>query len=871
MHYHALNISDVFKALNSSRKGLTEAEAKARLEKYGLNEIKEKKPISAFKIFLSQFASPIIWILLGAIIISLIIKEQTDAVVIAAIVILNAVFGFVQEFKAGKAIEALKRMAGLKATVIRDGEEKEIRAEELVPGDILVLETGDKIAADARLIESVNLQTQEAALTGESLPVKKELTILDESIGVADRKNMVFSGTIVTKGRAKAIVTATGMQTELGKIASLIEQAKPEPTPLQKNLKNLAKFLGLFVIIIAIVVFIAGIIRKEATVMDMLLVSVALAVAAIPEGLPAVVTISLALGVQRMVKRNALIRKLPSVETLGACTVICTDKTGTLTHNEMTVRKLYVNKEVIEVTGSGYDSVGKFSKDPKDFELLLKIGALNNDAKLRKEGNEWLVIGDPTEAALLVSAKKAGIDIEDLQEKYPRKQEIQFSSERKRMTTIHKINKSLFAFTKGAPDIIINLCDRILINGRVRKLTKHDKRAILEQNEKFARKALRVLGFAYKKIKGTESEEEIESNMIFVGLQAMIDPPRKGVKEAIAKCKKAGIKVVMITGDYEGTARAIAEEIGIRGKSLTGAELDRIHNLEDIVEDIAIYARVDPGHKTKIIDALRKRGHTIAMTGDGVNDAPALKMADIGIAMGVTGTDVAKEASEMILTDDNFVSIVNAVEEGRSIYDNIRKFVFYLLSSNMGEILTLFIAILIGLPLPLIALQILWINLLTDGLPALALSVDPAAPDIMVRPPRKVKEKIMSKERIIMMIFVGLVMMVGTLGIFKYYKPSLNLEYARTMAFTTLMFFQMWNVLNARSEKSSLFKIGIFTNKYLIGAMLVSIILQFIVLYTPLNVMFHTLAITAVDWIYVIAVSASVFIFYEIIKIIKKR
>ena len=859
-------IEDVFKELKTGYRGLSEEDAKSRLQEYGLNEIKEKKKSSPLKIFFSQFKNFIIGILAVAMIISLIIGETLDALVIGIILFLNAIMGFVQEYRAEKAIEALKKLASLKANVVRDNKRKDIDAINLVPGDIILLETGDKVPADSRLIEIVNLETQESSLTGESTPVTKELKILPEKTPIADQKNMVFSGTIVTKGRAKAIVVKTGMNSEIGKIATLIEEEESKLTPLQIKLKQLAKLLGLATILIVIIVFFAGILTGKDT-LEMFIAAVSLAVAAIPEGLPAVVTISLALGVQRMVKRHALVRKLPSVETLGSTTVICTDKTGTLTCDQMTVRKIYVNNKVIEVTGSGYETKGVFHInnkiiDPKPLNLLLEIGALCNDASLTEDG----IIGDPTEAALIVSATKTSLLKSDLEKKNPRINELGFDSKRKRMSTLHKVENKKIMYCKGAPDIILELCDRIIINGKISRLTRPLKKQILKQNEEFANEALRVLGFAYKETSALE-----EKNLVFVGLQAMIDPPRPEVKDAIEKCKKAGIKVVMITGDHKTTAMAIAKEIGIEGEAITGQDLDEMKDFEKKVENIVIYARVNPEHKSKIIDALRKKGHIIAMTGDGVNDAPALKKADIGIAMGITGTDVSKEASAMILTDDNFASIVNAVEEGRGIYDNIKKFVEYLLSSNLGEILTIFIGIILGWPLPLIAIQILWVNLVTDGLPALALGVDPADPNIMSRPPRKPKEKVLSNHIIVRMFIVGIIMMIGTLGIFKLYNPESNLRYAQTIAFTTLVIFQMFNVLNCRSEQNSLFKIGIFSNKYLIAAILSSILLQVLVIHTSLSKFFKTVPLSLMDWVYVILVSSTVLIVIEIIKLIQNK
>ena len=874
MIFHNKDLKEIFRELGTSEKGLTDEEVNRRIERYGLNEIKEKKKASPIKIFFSQFNNFIVYILIAALVISFLLDEKIDAIVIGIILVINAVLGFIQEYKAEKAIEALKKMASLKASVIRDGNEKEVEAVNVVPGDIILLETGDKIPADARLIEVFNLQTQEAALTGESLPIKKEIRVLAENAQIADQKNMVFSGTVVTNGRGKAVVVKTGMNSEIGRIAKLIQETESEETPLQKKLSVLGKWLGILVIIICLVVF-ASATLEGGNMLEMFIVAVSLAVAAIPEGLPAVVTISLALGVRRMVKTNALIRKLPSVETLGSVTVICSDKTGTLTCNEMTVKKVFANNKVIDVSGSGYDAKGDFifdnkKVDKKEIELLLKIGALNNDATL-KEGE---IMGDPTEGALIVSAAKLGLIKGELEIRYKRIDEIGFSSERKMMSTIHKEGNKKIIYLKGAPEIILNSCNKIIINNKIRKLSKKDKDEILKKNKVFAEKALRVLGFAYKEVKGKASENDL----IFVGLQGMIDPPRTEVKQAIEKCKTAGIKVIMITGDHEITAKAIAKELGLDGKSINGNELDKLTNLEKIVEEVVVFARVNPEHKIRIVDALRKKGHIVAMTGDGVNDAPALKKADIGIAMGITGTDVAKEASHMILTDDNFASIVNAIEEGRGIFDNIRKFVEYLLSSNLGEVLTIFIAILIGFGaedgkalLPLIAIQLLWINLVTDGLPALALGVEPKEKGIMLRPPRNPKEKILPKSTAFRMAFIGIIMMLGTLGIFYFYNNKyFELKYARTVAFSTLVFYQLFNVLNTRSEKDSLFKIGFFSNKKLIYAILISVALQVLVIHTPLNAYFKTVPITLIDWFYIILVSSTVLIFGEVFKLVKR-
>jgi len=859
--YYTKTIKEVCSELNTSDRGLSDAEAESRLQKYGKNQISDEAKIHPLKILFEQFSSPIVWILLAAMAISFFLKEMTDFYVIAAIVVLNAALGFFQEYKAETAIAALKKMISLKATVIRSGEEKQIDASLLVPGDLLVIETGDKIPADSRLINVVNLQAQEASLTGESVPVKKEAVAYKKHMAVADRANMVFSSTIITNGRAKAIVTGTGMDTEIGKIAKMIQETKPEPTPLQKKLAHLGKVLGILVVIIAVIVFGVGVLTGKPAY-EMFFAAIALAVAAIPEGLPAVVTIGLAIGVQKMVKRNALMRKLPSVETLGACTVICSDKTGTLTHNQMTVTRIYANDEVIKVTGSGYAPEGKFSKPAKNFQMLLMAGVLNNNAHIKKEEDEWKVIGDPTEAALIVSAKKAGINTDQMTYEYKRISEIEFTSERKCMTTVHQ-NKKKIAFTKGAPEVIVNLCNRKLVNGKLERFTREDKKRILAQNEAFAKDALRVLGFAYK-----DGTKDPEKDMIFIGLQAMIDPPRKEVKEAIEKCRTAGIKVAMITGDHLTTAKAIADELGITGKAMTGVELDHVHNLANIVEDVSIYARVNPAHKLKIVEALKKNGHVVAMTGDGVNDAPALKKADLGIAMGISGTDVAKEASAMILADDNFASIVSAVEEGRTIFDNITKFVEYLLSSNMGEVLTIFTSILLGLPLPLIAIQILWINLVTDGAPALALSLEPEEPGVMQRKPRKVQARIVDTWRGLMIFFIGTIMMVGTLGIFKWYSPETNLIYAQSVAFTTLMMFQMFNVVNMRSEKISLFRLR--QNWWLWAGIALSVGLQILVIHAPfMNAIFKTVPLEPIDWLWSIGIASTVLVFGEIVKLFK--
>jgi len=881
--WHSRPADEIFSEFYSSPKGLTGANAAQRLAKNGPNELEEKEKKSLLRLFLAQFNSFIIWILIIATLVSYAIGERVDAVVIFIILILNAVFGFWQEFKAEKSIEALKRLAALKAKVIRDGKQIRIDARDIVPGDILVIESGDKVAADARLFEAVCLESDESSLTGESTPVIKDIKPVQKDAPPAERRCMVFSGTTVSKGRGRAVVVGTGMKTEIGKIAYLVQSTEQKETPLQHKLSQLGHFLGVVILVICAIIFLVGILRSNESIADSFMVAVSLAVAAIPEGLPAVVTICLALGVQRMVRKNALIRLLPAVETLGSCNVICTDKTGTLTYNQMTVREIFAGNRIIHVTGHGYVPVGEFQQNGKkisaaQLEQLLNVATLCNDAKLIKNNDRWEISGDPTEAALIVASGKAGISQEQLSRRLPRVEEIPFDSERKLMTTIHR-GRSVFAYVKGAPDIIIEKCSRIFVGGKIKRLNTKDRKAILDKNEEMANRALRVLGFAYKQIKSPK-EKNIESDLIFLGLMGMIDPPRQEVRESIKKCSDAGIKVVMITGDHKATAVAIGKELGIRqGKVLTGPELDRLGSLTSIVDDVSIYARVSPQHKMRIISALKSRRYVVAMTGDGVNDAPALKRADIGIAVG-SGTDVAKEASDMVLTDDNFASIVNAVEEGRGIYDNIKKFVKYLLSSNLGEILTIFIAILVGyhdpatgkIILPLVAIQLLWINLLTDGAPALALGVEPTDPDVMMQKPRKSSENIISFSHLFELIAVGIIMAAGTLFVF---NSSLNISgsarYASTMAFTTIVMFQLFNVLNFKSEKKSIFKVGLFSNIWLVIAILSSLLLQLIVIYTPLSVYLKTAALDWQSWGVIILVSSTVLMFGELKKLALHR
>ncbi|MEM3004407.1 MAG: HAD-IC family P-type ATPase, partial [Candidatus Bathyarchaeia archaeon] len=723
LSFHSMKTEDVLKVLQSSMKGLDDSEARARLERYGPNELRSEKQTSPLKIFAEQFGEILIIILLAATFISYLLGEIVDALVILFIVFACAVLGFVQEYRAERSLEALKRMASPTAIVLRNERELQVPSRELVPGDIILIRTGDKVPADARIIEEFNLQVDEAPLTGESAPVKKHSAPVTDAASVMDRANIVFSGTTVTYGHGKAIVFSTGMETEFGKIAQMVQATTEEKTPLENRLEHVGKWLGISCLAVCAIVAGLGIIRGY-QILEMLVWGVSLAVAAVPEALPAVVTGALAIGVQRMSRRNAIVRRLPAVETLGCTTVICADKTGTLTKGEMTVCRIYLHDVFIDVTGSGYDPRGEFHAsgqvaEDERLSLLSRIGLLCNDAKLEPQNDAWSLIGDPTEGALVVLAAKAGLDQNQTREAYPRINEVPFSSERKRMTTIHSApDGSVVAYSKGAPEILLEVCTHILRDNGVSQLSEEGKRRILDVNERMASEGLRVLAMAYRNLPATVNPTEsagtyVEQDFTFVGLAGMMDPPRTEAKNAVQTCKNAGVKTIMITGDHMLTASTIARELGILedgGRVLTGSELDSIGEgeLHDLVENVSVYARVSPEHKMRIVTALQARGHIVAMTGDGVNDAPALKKADIGVAMGITGTDVTKEASDMILTDDNFASIVAAMEEGRGIYENIKKYISYLLSCNVGEILVMFIAGILAWPLPLVAVQLLW-------------------------------------------------------------------------------------------------------------------------------------------------------------------
>ncbi|MFC1937534.1 cation-translocating P-type ATPase [Chloroflexota bacterium] len=885
--WYRLESTQVLASLKSSASGLSQQEAERRLTEFGPNELVKKEGISPWAIFLEQFKSFLIIILLIAVVLSAILGEVIDAIVIFVIILFACGLGFIQEYRAERAMEALKRMAAPLASVMRDGKETEIPAEELVPGDIVLLRTGDRIPADARLIEAVNLRTEEAPLTGESVPVEKTAAPLPRRVDVGDRKNMVFTGTAAVYGRGTAVVTATGMATEFGKIATMLQEVRQERTPLQINLDRMGKWIGIAALILCFVLAGLGIMRGH-DILEMFIWGVALAVAAVPEALPAVVVISLAIGVRRMVKRHALIRRLPAVETLGCTTFICSDKTGTLTQDQMTVRRIYVDGSLIEVTGVGYEPKGEFSLDrtalpPEQnpaLQRLLDIAVLCNDTSLASVDGTWQIKGDPTEGALTVAGAKAGLWQKDLTSQFPRIGEIPFSSETKRMTTVHQTPQGKMACSKGAPEVILNSCSHIYNNGRERELTKGDRDNILSASQQMASDALRVLSMAYKRLPDTSAvTEAIEQDMVFVGLAGMIDPPREEVKQAIKLCDEAGIKSVMITGDHKLTAVAIAKELGLLkgGLAVTGSDLDGLSQglLEELVEQIDVYSRVSPAHKLRVVQALASRGHVVAMTGDGINDAPALKQADIGVAMGITGTDVTKEAADMVLTNDNFASIVAAVEEGRGIFGNIKKYLMYLLSSNIGEILVMAGAILfgplIGLPygaIPLVAIQILYVNLATDGLPAIALSVDPPDPDIMRQKPRPRGQGIFTKPVIILMVIGGIWSCLVNLGIFKWaLDDGRSMLEAQCLCFLTLIIIQFFKAYNFRSDRKSIFTIGLFRNKWLNLAIIWECMLLSLVVYLPLlQEPFHTFSLGILDWAIVILLAASIFPVLEISK-----
>lgn len=900
--------------------GLSNAEVQARLKTYGKNILVEQKPVPGWRKFLVQFKDTLVVLLLIATVISAVLwvyqpdaNLPYEAIAIFAIVLLNALLGYVQQERAERAVAALRQMAAAQARVIRDGEQQSIPASELVPGDIILIEEGDTIPADARVIQSTALRTAEAALTGESLPVAKHTAPIEDEVVLGDRHNMIFSGTAASYGRGRAVVTATGMNTEMGNIAGLLKKAPQENTPLQKELDRVGRLLGIAVIVIAVVMVATILLVEEvnglAALMNVLIFGVALAVAAVPEGLPAVVTAVLSLGVQRMAKKNAIVRKLAAVETLGSADVIASDKTGTLTRNEMTVRRVVTASGQVDVSGTGYAPAGELRRSDTggaiegalqlELERALIAAERANNAVLQQNEERWIIHGDPTEGALIVAARKAGLDAETMAARYPRIAEIPFSSERKRMSTIHTDSDQpdhLLLFSKGAPDVLLALCSHEQVGHQARPLDAKRRAEIQASNEALAGDALRTLAVATRllprdALTNQQADESVEQELVFLGLFGMLDPPRDEVRDAVTLSRDAGIRPIMITGDHPVTARVIAAELGIEAEhgAVTGAELEAMSSAElrKTAREVSVFARVNPEHKLRLVKALQQEGMIVAMTGDGVNDAPALKSADIGVAMGITGTDVSKEAADMILTDDNFASIVAAVEEGRSIFANIRKFLRYLLSSNMGEVLTMFFGVILadliglvpeggGVVLPLLATQILWINLLTDGAPALALGVDPASRDIMRKPPRPPSEGVITASMWRGVLFVGVIMAAGTLLVLDASLPGGFIEgggslaYGQTMAFTTLVLFQLFNAFNARSDDVSAFG-TLFSNVWLWAAIAFALLLQIAVVYLPfLQQAFSTVSLSASDWLYCALVASSVLWLRELSKLLKR-
>ena len=880
-HWHTLSAADACARLESFSAGLTAAEAARRLDEYGSNELQAAHRISPWTILFEQFKNVLIVILLAATVLSAFLGHGVEAVAITVILLFSVVLGFVQEYRAERAIEALRQMAAPTATALRDGEEREVPARDLVPGDVVVLRAGNRIPADARLIEAVNLQIQEAALTGESVPVEKHAAPLSNpELALGDRKNMAYAGTTATYGRGRAIVAATGMKTEFGKIAQMLQTVETRKTPLQENLDKLGHTLGRAALVVVGIIVALGLFRGQPFI-EMLVFGIALAVAVVPEALTAVVTISLAIGVQRLVKRRALMRRLPAVETLGSTSVICSDKTGTLTKDEMTARKLYVAGQLLEVSGAGYEPHGQFSRDgvsvepSTPLERLLQAAALASDAHIARNevAGRWQVTGDPTEGALVVVAAKAGLNKAALDARFPRVHEIPFASDTKRMTTLHSVAEDVVAFAKGAPEIILDSCERQWTADGETRLDAASRNELVETVRHMASEGLRVLAVASK---AGATLENAERDMTFLGLVGMIDPPRPEAKAAIQTCEQAGIRVVMITGDHPITAHAVARELGLlkAGRVTSGAEVEAMSEaeLERQVENIEVYARVSPAHKLRVVTALQKKGHVVAMTGDGVNDAPALKKADIGIAMGITGTDVAKEAAAMMLTDDNFASIVAAVEEGRGIYSNIKKYLMFLLSSNIGEIGLMGGAMLLGLPLPLTAVQILYVNLATDGLPALALALDPPEADLMRRKPGNPRKGIFTRPVVTLMMVGGVWSMLVNLSLFAWALNSgRSVAEAMTMTFVSLVLIQFFKAYNFRSDRLSVLNRP-FANTWLNWAISWEFVLLLVVVYVPsLHKPFGTFSLSVVDWAIAVGLALTISPVLEAAKWMERR
>ena len=883
MNWYQIDSKDSFRNLSTSEIGLTDKQVRERLLQYGPNKLAEEEKIRRFRILLHQFTSPLIYILLIAAIVTFFLKEYIDSGVIMAVVLLNSVIGYIQEFKAEEGVRALKKLIVPKARVLRDGIEKEVNSLELVPGDIVLLSSGSKVPADLRLFRTIELKIEEAMLTGESIPADKIITTINEdNLTPGDQRNIAFMGTVVASGRANGVVVETGQMTVLGQIAKEVKEVSAFKTPIQDKLDRFARLIGYMVIGFCAIVFWAGI-MLGAKASDMFLIAVATAVSAIPEGLPVAVTITMAIGVARMARRNAIIRKLPAVETLGSTTVIGSDKTGTLTKNEMTVRLIFDGEKTYEVTGSGYEPEGMILHEQAAVSLderenlrqVLRIGLLCNESNVYKEDGQYKVDGDPTEAALIISASKAGLRIEDEKNNHPQIEILPFESERGYMATLHKYKEKKFVFVKGAPEMVLDMCTMRMIDNGL------DKNKILHVANIFAKEGLRVLAMAYKEVPADLDEithHDVESNMILTGLQGMLDPPRPEAVDAIRGCKEAGVRVVMITGDHATTASAISGMLGITtGETnvLTGKEIETMADDElfNTVKNYSVFARVAPQHKLRIARQLARHGEIVAVTGDGVNDAPALKAAHIGIAMGGTGTDVAREASDMVLADDNFASIFTAVEEGRVVYDNIRKVTLFLVSCGFGELIAILATIVMGIPIPYIPAQILWLNLVTNGLQDVALAFEPGERGILNKPPRKPKEGILSSLIIQRTFLMGIVLAVGTLYVFTSgLNSGVSIERARTVALTTMVFFQFYQALNCRSETESIFSMNPMSNLFLFYSMIAAFFAQLAVLYVPtFQWIFRTVPLTMTEWLQIGLVTVTVVVAVEIDKWIRRR
>ena len=877
--WYNLTIEQTFQTLHTGRSGLTEAVARQRLLQYGRNVLTPKKKASPIVVFLRQFLSPLIYVLLAAVIISAIVEHYLDAAVIAGILVLNAIIGFTQESRAEEAMAALVRLAAPKAKVRREGKVEVIPADEIVPGDVVILETGDRVPTDARIIEATELKVNESILTGESMPVEKRSSVVHGDTAVADRKNVVHMGTTISSGKAVAVAVATGMSTQMGKIASAMEEIKPEQTPLQKSIAKLSRFVIILFLGLSALLVVVGVLQGLGLV-EISLVAIAAAVSAVPEGLPAVVTVVLAMGMRGMAQRNAIIRRLVAVETLGSATIICSDKTGTLTLNEMTVKRIYVNGEIIGLSGEGYQPQGEFRRngqplEPRDahaLSLLLKIGTLCNDALLTREDEECCsIIGDPTEGALVVAAAKAGMDKEKLQVSFLRLDEIPFQSEKQYMATLHPKEGGKVIYVKGSVERLLSLSRSIIKDNRIVPIEKADVQAVEEAVNLMAKEGMRVLAFAYAEVPLDFEEltdELSREQLVWVGMVGMTDPPRREAIEAVALCRQAGIKVVMITGDHKLTAESIAHQLGLSsGRAVTGTELANMNEeeLSQQVEDILVFARVEPSQKLNIINALKRRGHVVAMTGDGVNDAPALKSADIGIAMGIKGTDVAKEASDMVLADDNFVSIVAAVEEGRSIFNRLRNVLTLLISTNTGELLALLLCLAVVGQAPLLAVQIIWINLVTDTATAIPLGLEPKVGDELRKPPRHPKVGLLFPGLLARIGFLAVIMAVGVFLVFRWAQAEMSLEEARTMAFCTMVTFEWFKALFVvRSDEHTVFKLGIFRNRWLVLAISIAIMLQLAAVYAPpLQLAFHTVPLSIKQWGIILIGPVSLFVIEE--------